>query len=252
MSENDSHEKEKSRDELISTIRNYAHRAEHGSAVVKQSLDRRSSRTGIAAGKATKAARKVKLYNHLKGVPDILAEDLACIFIGINPGVQTSKRGHHYAGPGNLFWPLLYESHCVNEKVTYELDTILPSKYQLGLTNLVDRPTAQASELSDQEMLDAVQTLESKIKRFQPKSVCFVGKSIWLAVYTVISGDKQSKRIRTPDNFEWGWQPQLLASTPVYVVPSTSGRVAAYSRAQKLEMWLPLGQFITSHRSSND
>jgi len=73
-------------------------------------------------------------------VPDYLREGLDIIFIGFNPGLQSAKLGHHYAGKNNHFYHLLYESGLVPQPVTYEDDGNL-LQYSIGLTNICARTT---------------------------------------------------------------------------------------------------------------
>src|SRR5712664_4563055 len=43
-----------------------------------------------------------------KGLRDVLAPRLRALFCGINPGLYSAATGHHFARPGNRFWPVLY------------------------------------------------------------------------------------------------------------------------------------------------
>ncbi|KAF8268574.1 hypothetical protein EI94DRAFT_1727365 [Lactarius quietus] len=114
---------------------------------------------------------------HLSGIPDCVAEDLdgikrrrnAVLFCGINPGHMSAVTGHHYANPTNHFW------HCLHLSGTFHAETILPSedftlpaRFNLGLINLVDRPSTSEAELSFQEMASSVPALLTKIARFRP------------------------------------------------------------------------------------
>ncbi|KAK9367811.1 uracil-DNA glycosylase-like protein [Lipomyces kononenkoae] len=203
------------------------------------------------------------LYAHLAPVPDCLAPNLICIFVGLNPGIMTSQRQRMFANPTNLFWPLLSESGCVGRKLTCVDDRRLPQDWNLGITNLISRTTAEQSELSRDEMVRSAGELESRLRLYQPMAVCIVGKSIWEAIYRFKTGRKSLKS----DQFKFGWQDDLVdfrfagpeddgdaAATDgpkIFVVPSTSGRVAAYSRTMKAELWKELGQYVKAIRDSN-
>ncbi|KAJ3105196.1 hypothetical protein HDU97_008350 [Phlyctochytrium planicorne] len=206
-------------------------------------------------------------YAHLREINDCLAENLICMFVGINPGVETSIQGHAYASPTNLFWPLLHSSGLTpDRKLRCHYDELLPSMYSLGTTNLVARPTRQASELSSQEMDDSVSILEKKVFEFRPESVCFVGKGIWESVYRTKTGAKLGK------TFAFGWQSLRLGNIKkgnvaatnddddgvvkdewtgarVFVTPSTSGLVAGYSRSFKENIFKELGDWVNERRS---
>ncbi|KAK9389087.1 uracil-DNA glycosylase-like protein [Lipomyces mesembrius] len=194
------------------------------------------------------------LYAHLAPVPDCLAPNLICIFVGLNPGVMTSQKQHMFANPTNLFWPLLFESGCVARKLTCVDDRRLPMDWSLGITNLISRTTAEQSELSKDEMVRSAGELESKLRRLRPNAVCIVGKGIWEAIYRFKAGKSLNQ-----EQFKFGWQDidelqfaaQLGDSPRVFVVPSTSGRVAAYSRSMKRELWKDLGQYIKTIRDTH-
>jgi hypothetical protein len=86
-----------------------------------------------------------------KTVPDVIAPGLAVLFVGINPGLYSAAVGHHFARPGNRFWPALFESGFTPRLLHPEEDGELPA-WGLGITNLVARATAAAAELSEEEL----------------------------------------------------------------------------------------------------
>ncbi|KAH9047471.1 hypothetical protein EDB83DRAFT_2403295 [Lactarius deliciosus] len=116
---------------------------------------------------------------HLSGIPDCAAEDLDVLFCGINPGHMSAATGHHYANPTNHFWHCLHLSGFTQRLLHPSEDFTLPERYNLGLVNLVDRPSTSQAELSAQEMASSVPALLTKIARFRPRVVCFIGKGIW-------------------------------------------------------------------------
>src|SRR3954464_9134891 len=85
------------------------------------------------------------------------------LFVGINPGVRSAQTGHHFAGPSNRFWKLLYESRLVPEPMTFEDDVRLP-QFGFGVTNLVARPSSGIDDLDPGEYLAGWKTLEAKIE----------------------------------------------------------------------------------------
>ncbi|KAG0323093.1 hypothetical protein BGZ99_002932 [Dissophora globulifera] len=113
-----------------------------------------------------------EVYAHLSNVPDIIDYDLDVLFVGINPGVKSSERSHHFAGPTNHFWPCLCDSGPTD-------DRSLPAIANMGLTNLVDRPSRMGNELSAAECRAAAPILTAKIKKYRPRFVCFVSKQAW-------------------------------------------------------------------------
>lgn len=129
------------------------------------------------------------------------------------------------------------------------MDEHLPELYSLGRTDLVSRPSRDAAELSKEEMVGAVPELEEKIRKWQPEAVCLVGKAVWEAIWR----SKTGKRMKKTD-FDWGWQRMKFANGEewggcrAFVVPSTSGLVAAYSPEFKRAIWKELGDWVQERR----
>ncbi|WP_221564856.1 mismatch-specific DNA-glycosylase [Alkalihalobacillus sp. TS-13] len=149
----------------------------------------------------------------LEPIPDILDDDLKIVFVGFNPSILSGEMGHHYANPRNRFWNILYQSgltDCVYAPVE---DRLLLTKFRYGFTNIVERPTKEAAEITKAEYKDGKETLKKKLKRYQPKVVCFVGKG----VYNQYSGRR---------NVEWGLQIEpVISGMKEFVAPSSSGLV---------------------------
>ncbi|KAL9101273.1 MAG: hypothetical protein Q9163_003445 [Psora crenata] len=198
-------------------------------------------------------------YSHLTNLlTDSLAPNLICVFIGLNPGIRTATLGHAYAHPSNLFWKLVHSSGCTPRLCRPEEDHDLPHLYALGHTNIVARPTKDGSELSKEEMDAGVAILEEKIKKYQPESVCIVGKSIWESVWRVRHGKKISKT-----EFKYGWQDhsenmgcagsgasegEEWEGARVFVATTTSGLAAGMRPHEKQEVWRGLGEWVAKRR----
>ncbi|EJT99387.1 DNA glycosylase, partial [Dacryopinax primogenitus] len=116
-------------------------------------------------------------YAHLGLVHDYLGFGLDG-----SPGVMSAATGHHFANPTNHFWRALHQGGLVSRFVPASEDHTLPEKYNLGITNLVERPSIEAAKLSAKEMTAGVPAFLAKVKKWRPRIVCFVGKGIWLAV----------------------------------------------------------------------
>ena len=201
-------------------------------------------------------------YAHLvNNLTDSLGPNLICVLIGVNPGIRTATTGHAYNHPSNLFWKLLHSSGCTPRRCRPEEDGDMPRLYQLGLTNIVTRPTKDASELSREEMDAGVAQLEMKIARDRPESVAIVGKSIWESIWRVRHGKKITK-----EQFCYGWQDDVermgVVSTGespwegarVFVATTTSGLAAGMRPHEKEEVWRGLGEWVErrrAERSSN-
>ena len=162
-------------------------------------------------------------------VQDNLLQDLKVMFIGINPGLASAEKRHHYAGPTNHFWPCLSESGLVDRKVTYVDDEMLPSLYQLGFTNLTSRATRSASDLTLSEQRDNIPVLKAKIERYRPKVACFIGKGI----YEIYSRKKCNELGLQDESCAVPWANGEGRSL-IFVMPSTSGIVTAYQKPDKL------------------
>src|SRR5438309_4586731 len=85
-----------------------------------------------------------------KRVPDVMAPGLRVLFVGINPGLYSGAVGHHFARPGNRFWRALAGAGFTDRVLTGYEDVALLD-FGLGITNVVERATASAVELSDEE-----------------------------------------------------------------------------------------------------
>jgi thymine-DNA glycosylase len=198
-------------------------------------------------------------YAHLKGLVDTITPNLLCLFVGLNPGIQTATLGHPYAHPSNHFWRLLHSSGLTPHRQLAPAEyVILPKEYDLGNTNIVDRATRNGGELSKDEMVAGAGVLDEKIRKAQPEVVCLVGKSIWEAVWKW----KYGKAMKAHE-FKYGFQDTTenmgrsgdfggtgtaWQGARVFVATSTSGLAASLSVQQKQEIWRQLGQWVEKRR----
>ena len=149
-----------------------------------------------------------------KTVPDLIAPGLKVLFCGINPGLYTAAIGHHFGRPGNRFWPALHLSGFTPRLFDpSEEHLLLPLGY--GITNVVDRATAAADELSDREMVSGGKALREKVKEYAPR---------WLAVLGIgayrVAFDRPKAAV--------GPQPDVIGETRLWLLPSPSGLNAHY------------------------
>ena len=197
-------------------------------------------------------------YAHLTNLlTDSLAPNLICVFIGVNPGIRTATTGHAYSHPSNLFWKLCHSSGCTPRLCKPHEDGDLPHLYALGHTNIVSRPTKDASELSAREMDEGVEVLEEKIGRCRPECVCIVGKGIWESIWRV----RRGKKIRK-EEFRYGWQDEAenmgvvgavsddrsWVGARVFVATTTSGLAAGMRPLEKEAIWRGLGEWVAKRR----
>lgn len=149
---------------------------------------------------------------------------------------MSATTGHHFAGPTNRFWRLLYESGIVPEPVTHEDDVRLPH-WGIGMTNLVARPTPGIDTLRPEEYLAGWTILERKIERFRPEIVAFVGVTMYRALWRVI-GHAAAPEI-TP-----GFQKATVHGARLFVLPNPSGRNAHFSYADMLAAFRSLARAL--------
>ncbi|KAF7294832.1 UDG domain-containing protein [Mycena indigotica] len=152
----------------------------------------------------------------------------------LSPGRKSAESGHHYGNPSNHFWWCLHASGFTDAKISPNDDWSLPERFSLGLTNLVDRPTAEQTELSTAEQLASVPIFLEKIARYRPCVVVFVGISIAKAVETKLG-------VMHTATQSWGMRsfklvhpnPSKFAETIFFAAPSTSGLVTHFKRPEK-------------------
>src|SRR5512146_3397451 len=103
-------------------------------------------------------------------VPDVIAPGLQVLFCGINPGLYSAWAGHHFARPGNRFWPALFASGFTHRLLRPQEEHEL-LRFGYGITNLVDRATLGSDELSREELVAGGQAFEKKVMRYRPRAV---------------------------------------------------------------------------------
>lgn len=181
------------------------------------------------------AKRKNPPYEHLR-LTDTIEPGVRVILVGINPGVMSAVSGHHFAGPTNRFWGLLYEAGIVPEPITHEDDVRLP-QWGIGMTNLVARPSPGIDVLKPQEYIDGWKILEQKIDRFRPRIVAFVGVTMYRALAKTL-GHARELEIKP------GFQHATVHGARIFVLPNPSGRNAHFSYEAMLAAFRELAQAI--------
>lgn len=154
---------------------------------------------------------------HDKVLPDVLADHLRVLFCGINPGLWSAATGHHFARPGNRFWPALHASGFTPRQLRPDEQETLPS-LGLGLTNVVARASARADELSAEELLEGGGLLREKVERHRPAWLAVLGVTAYRSAFS----DRHARV---------GPQDASLGATRVWVLPNPSGLNAHWSAA---------------------
>lgn len=165
-----------------------------------------------------------------KTVPDLIQSGLQVLFCGINPGLYSGATGHHFARPGNRFWPALHLSGFTGRLVSpWEERVLLDSG--LGITNLVDRATATAAELTRQELRAGRRRLEMKTRRYAPRWVAVVGIGAYREAF-------ERPEARS------GAQPDCIDGTRLWVLPNPSGLNANHQLADLIREFRALRRAV--------
>jgi double-stranded uracil-DNA glycosylase len=149
-------------------------------------------------------------------IPDLAAADLRVLFCGINPSLYSAAAGSHFARPGNRFWASLHRSGFTPRLLRPdEQDQLLG--LGLGITNIVDRATARADELTPAELAEGGQALRAKAVRLRPQWLAVVGVTAYRVAFAQ-PGAAVGPQPQPPD----------LGRTGLWVLPNPSGLNASY------------------------
>jgi len=149
-----------------------------------------------------------------KRVPDVIAPGLRALFCGINPSLYSAAVGHHFARPGNRFWPTLHAAGFTERVLSpFEDEELLALGY--GITNVVERATATAVELSPAELVAGGRRLARRVRRYKPRVLAVLGISAYRTAF-----DRPDATL--------GPQPDTVGGSRVWVLPNPSGLNAHY------------------------
>jgi TDG/mug DNA glycosylase family protein len=158
---------------------------------------------------ADKPSRAQLLAAAGKTLPDVIAPGLRVLFCGINPGLYSAATGHHFARPGNRFWPALHGAGFTARQLAPWEERELLSQH-CGITNIVARGTAGAAELSAAELVAGVPGLLAKVKRYGPRFVAVLGVTAYRSAF------ERPKAVL-------GLQGEPCGSAAIWVLPNPSG-----------------------------
>ncbi|MEA9356256.1 G/U mismatch-specific DNA glycosylase [Bacteriovorax sp. PP10] len=142
-------------------------------------------------------------------LPDLIQPKLKIVFCGLNPGLGSAKKGHHFMNKSNRFWKVLHLAGFTDQILEAKNDIDLLN-YGYGITSAVSRATKKASDLSKGEFQKEAKILEKKILKNRPVFIAFLGK----AAYVEISGKRE---------IDWGLQDEEFGGAKVWVLPNPSG-----------------------------
>lgn len=163
---------------------------------------------------------------------------LAVLFCGINPGLMTAVTGHHFARPGNRFWPVLHLSGFTPRQLRPdEQDELLA--YGLGITNVVARPTARADELSREEYIEGGRLLTEKVLRLKPRLLAVVGVTAYRTAFSELKA-------------AIGPQERTIGTTRVWALPNPSGLNAHWTAQTMAEEYARLREAAGLPRATTE
>ena len=159
-------------------------------------------------------------------IADVAAPDLRVLFCGINPGLYSAATGFHFARPGNRFWPALHQSGFTPRLLRPDEQHLLLES-GLGITNLVDRATARADELSAAELAAGASRLAAKATALRPR---------WLAIAGVTAYRAAFARPRAVV----GPQDESAGPARIWVLPNPSGLNAHWTAPRLVQAFTDL------------
>ena len=160
------------------------------------------------------------------GVSDVVGEGLRVLFCGINPSLYSAAVGHHFARPGNRFWPTLHGAGFTDRLLSPFEDRLLLER-GLGCTNLVARATARADEVTPAELREGGERLRRLVRDVRPRWLAVLGVSAYRAAFG------------RPEALA-GPQPFLVEGAGVWLLPNPSGLNAHYQLPGLVAMYRPL------------
>ena len=158
-----------------------------------------------------------------RGIEDVIAPGLRVLFVGINPGLYSGWSGHHFARPGNRFWPTLHAAGFTPRLLHPSEERELLA-YGCGITNFVNRATATAAELMADELVAGGERLLRIAETHRPRSVAILGITAYRTAFA-----RPKARL--------GRQIESLGDTPLWVLPNPSGLNAHYTPAALAEVF---------------
>ncbi|HEV7741450.1 MAG TPA: mismatch-specific DNA-glycosylase [Pseudolysinimonas sp.] len=148
-------------------------------------------------------------------VPDLIGNGVKLLFVGINPGLWTAATGTPFAHPGNRFYPALAAAGILTPMPDFSAgfddgDRARLVAAGIGITNLVNRATARADELSREELRDGAARLRETVRTWHPRVVAVVGVTAYREAFAL-------------PRAAVGRQPSPLEGAELWVVPNPSG-----------------------------
>lgn len=183
-----------------------------------------------------KPSRVEQLESIRRRVPDVIAPNLDVLFCGINPGLYSAAVGHHFAGPGNLFWGMIHSTGFTPRLLTaFDEAEMLSLGY--GITNIVPRASASAEDVTKEELRAGARTLRRKVLKYKPRFLAFCG----LVAYR--QGFERSKA-------QVGLQDDTIGATAIWLLPNPSGLNAFHQPAMMRQLFEELRVALDAWRAT--
>ena len=148
-------------------------------------------------------------------VDDLVGPGLRLLFVGINPGLWTAATRTHFAHPGNRFYPALLRGGVIEREIDRgngmsDDDRRHLVERGIGITNVVRRATAKASELTADEYRRGGEELRARVREWRPAVVAIAGVTAYRSAF------------RSP-KAEMGLQADRFEGAELWIVPNPSG-----------------------------
>lgn len=179
-------------------------------------------------------------------LPDYLRPGLALVFVGINPGTQSVRRGHYFSSPWSRFWPAFSRSRLSAPiRRALGVPALGPEHderlldFGIGFTDVVKRPSPNAGGVTEADVARWAPVLLARLRRYRPRVACFHGRTAWDHFARAALGG-------APGGFALGPQPPhpALAATRLFVIPNPSGANAHVTAAGLTRWYDALADFL--------
>lgn len=156
---------------------------------------------------------------------------MTVLFVGINPSLWSGVTGRHFGNPANRLWPVLHGAGFTPRRfVPDDADELLALGF--GITNVVNRATATAAQITDAELRAGVSRLRATLRRWRPQTVAFLG----LHAYRVAFADPRAGVGRLPEPIE---------GVPAWLLPNPSGLNAHYQMPDLVRLYGELREAVS-------
>jgi len=165
-------------------------------------------------------------------VPDLIGPGLRVLFCGINPSLYSAVVGHHFARPGNRFWPTLHRAGFTDRLLRPSEERELLAR-GIGITNVCSNASASADTLTPDDYASGSARLRRKLQRYRPRAIAFLG----LGAYRIAAREPKAAV---------GLQPAPFAGVAAWALPNPSGLNAHYQLDDLVECYRALAQAVLS------